>query len=148
MTECSICYEELIYSTNKIKLKELYFEYLEKNKHMEKHEMIMNFINLYIDNCQICEYDKCKSIICENCWTKIILNGKSLLDATDEDHSNATNLHKCPLCRQVYWKYHMKQNVHCELIVKVLKDNACFEIGKMMERNSNHLLIDFLSYLK
>jgi uncharacterized protein with PIN domain len=136
MTDCCICYEELIYTTDAIEFKQLHFEYLERNKHMEKHKTIMNFINLSIHNSQTCENEKCKSIVCGNCWTKILLNGKELLDATDEDQPNNHDLYKCPLCRQVYWKYHMKQNVHCELIMKVLKGEAVFELVEMMKRSN------------
>ena len=68
-----------------------------------------------------CETPNCNCPICVKCWYRYYI-GDVLTISEEQD-----DIKKCPYCRQSYWKLYMKDVVHCELIRKVLGDEALSE---------------------
>jgi hypothetical protein len=116
--ECSICYEKFIYPTSKVEFEKLFENYNNINYTLDKRRNFLNFMRLVITSRHNetiqCETPNCNSIICSNCWTKYTDRENESFDKFDN------TLDKCPFCKQVYWKYYMKNIVHFELLMKVL----------------------------
>jgi hypothetical protein len=115
--ECSICYENFLYANSQEETIELYANF-KKNKNIDEFEIMSKFEGFLItskhNETQKCDSPNCNSMICGNCW--IDYTADELLVSNKE-------LFKCPFCRQIYWKYYMKNNVHSQLIITVLKKN-------------------------
>jgi len=125
--ECSLCYEKFIYPNSSIELEELFENYNNINSSINERENFIKFMNFVIttrhNRTMQCETEKCNSIICFNCWTKYTDRENESIDGSFDK-----TLDKCPFCRQVYWKYYMKNIVHSELLMKVLNEDEFINI--------------------
>jgi hypothetical protein len=125
--ECAICYEKFFTPKTKKELEMLL------NIHVNNKDFntIMKFRNLLItDNhneTHSCSTPNCNCLICGDCWIKVTHNGKNIDEAYDDDIPNIYTYFQCPFCRNVDWKYYMK-NVLNELQQKVLGEEAFNEM--------------------
>ena len=125
--ECAICYEKFFTPKTKKDL-EMLLNIHVKNKDFNT---IMKFRNLLItDNhneTHSCSTPNCECLICGDCWIKVICNGKNIDEVCDDDIPCIYKYFQCPFCRNVDWKYYMK-NVLNELQEKVLGEEAFNEM--------------------
>lgn len=154
--ECSICYEKFLIPRNDKEFVKMYREIV-KNNDLEE---IMKFNNLilmphYGNKIYTCSTNKCKCVICQDCFIKLTHNGKSILSVTDEDIPSIYDYFICPYCRNIDWKDYMK-NVLNELQQKVLGKEIFMEMyidkyfPQLSEENLNKriTLREYYSYEK
>jgi hypothetical protein len=141
--ECAICYEHFFTPKNQEEFEKIYNENVKiynenvKNDYAE----IMKFENLLIthkhNNTHYCSTSNCECLICGDCWIKITHNGKGIDEMNEDDMPSIYDYFECPYCRQVDWKYYMK-NVFNELQKQVLGEKEFIKI--FCEKISSRLL--------
>ena len=104
--ECGICYEKFLIN----KTKEEYIKLIEEN--MNNCNDMLKLDSLVItpkkNTTYKCPTDCCPCIICNYCFVKLTHNGKTLEEARDKDIPNYNSKVICPYCKQVDYKYYMK----------------------------------------
>ncbi len=120
--ECAICYNKFFIPKNGEELIKLIEENVKNNNFNEQ----TKFMNLVItpkhNTTHTCSTVNCNCIICDNCWIKILCNGKTIDEAELDDLPNIYSYFKCPYCRQIDWKEYMN-NVFMELKQKILPED-------------------------
>jgi len=124
--ECAICYEKFFKPATQEEFEKLYKENVKNNDYNE----IIKFENYLItpkhNTTHSCPTPNCECIICLDCWIKITHNGKSIDEMTEDDMPSIYDYFECPYCRQIDWKYYMK-NVFNELQKKILGEDEFIE---------------------
>ena len=129
--ECAICYDKIFKPTTDKEydeVKKIMMNLNTENMQKFKMQIITNKNNPTYK----CNTPKCKFIICGNCFIKLTHNGKDLEHITDNDLPTWNSTIICSYCRQVNWKYYMKNNVLDQLQRKILKKKKYINI-KMNE---------------
>lgn len=140
--ECSICFEKFIFikskedwDTEKKKFYKKYENTFDKEDKFADSKIFWRFRGLLNTSTKKCETLNCDCILCDECWFRIRTNGKKMYDADFDDFLEPNDLYRCPLCRQVDWKYQMER-VHSELLQKLLSKDELIEIITMNIRNN------------
>ncbi len=125
--ECAICYEKFFTPKTKKEF-EMLLNIHVKNKDFTTTMKFRNLLITYNHNeTHSCSTPNCECLICGDCWIKVTHNEKKIDEACDDDIPNISKYFRCPFCRNVDWKYYMK-NVLTELQQKVLGEEAFHEM--------------------
>jgi hypothetical protein len=125
--KCAICFEKFFSPETKEEFEEIYKKNVKNNDYSE----MMRFKNLLMtskhNDTHTCSIPSCGCLICGDCWIKITHKGKDIMEATLDDMPSIYDYFICPYCRNIDWKYYMK-NVFNELQQKVLGEEEFYKL--------------------